>query len=144
MRHVLTFDGQEIAFDAQEKDAEIIKRIITDLMTCTGFVNLDLDDVKEIVDGAENVVAGEGTASGENRCADAAREAVKNIYGVNRLLVEVKSGPEVTLMELADAAEMVHETVDPTATLIWGHVIDEAVGDAVSVSVIAGSFAVDD
>ena len=144
MKQVLTFDGQEIAFNAQEKDAELIKRIINDMITGEGFVNIELDDVKAILDGADNVYAGEGIASGEDRCADAAREAVKNIFNANRILVEVKCSPEVTLSELADAAEMVHEALDPTAELVWGHVIDETMGDDVKVSVIAAVFMYDD
>ena len=106
-------------------------------MTSTGFVNLDPEDVKAIVDGAENVAVGEGTASGENRCSDAAREAVRNLKGAKRLLVSVASGPEIGLAEMAGAAGAVQEAVDEDSELIWGHVIDEAMGDAVRVSVVA-------
>lgn len=137
MKYTVNFDGQEIAFNAQEKDSEAIKRIITDLLTHDGFVSLDVDDVKAIVDGAENVVAGEGTASGENRCADAANEAVKNFKGAKKLLVAVTSGPDIALAEMTSAAMAVMEASDPDAELVWGHVIDEAMGDAVKVSVVA-------
>ena len=137
MTYTLTFDGQDISFNAQEKDAETIKKIITDLLTGSGFVNLEAEDVKAIVDGEENVVAGEGTASGENRCSDAAHEAVKNLKGAKKLLVAVTSGLDVALSELMGAAVAVEESADPEAELIWGHVIDEAVGDAVKVSVVA-------
>ena len=137
MKYTVNFDGQEIAFNAQDKDAEAIKRIITDLITGEGFVNIEADDVKEIVDGAENLVAGEGTASGENRCSDAAHEAVKNIKDAKKLLVAVTTGPEITLAEMVGAATAVMEVPDPDAVLVWGHVIDEAMGDAVKVSVVA-------
>ena len=137
MKYTLNFDGQEITFNAQEKDAELIKKIITDLLASTGFVNLDPEDVKATVDGAENVAAGEGTASGENRCSDAAREAVRNLKGANRLLVCVASGPEIALAEMSGAAAAVQEVADDDTELIWGHVIDEAMGDAVRVSVAA-------
>ena len=137
MKYTLNFDGQEITFNAQEKDADTIKKIITDLMTGSGFVKLDIDDVKAIVDGAENVIAGEGTASGKNRCGDAAREAVKNLKSAKKLLVSVTTGLEITLAEMMGAATAVEEVSDPDAELVWGHVIDEAVGDAVKVSVVA-------
>ena len=137
MKYTLNFDGQEIAFNAQEKDAETIKKIITDLLTSAGFVNIDPEDVKAIVGGAENVAAGEGTASGENRCSDAAREAAKNLKGAKKLLVSVASGPDIALAEMAGAAAAVQEVADEDAELIWGHVIDEAMGDAVRVSVVA-------
>ena len=119
------------------QDAETIKKIITGLIEGTGFVNIEPDDVKAIVDGAENVAAGEGTASGENRCADAANEAVKNIKGAKKLLVCITSGPDIALAEMTSAAMAVMEVSDPDAELVWGHVIDEAMGDAVKVSVAA-------
>ena len=137
MKYTVNFDGQDIAFSAQEKDSEAIKRIITDLLTHEGFVNLYIDDVKAIVDGEENIAASVGTASGENRCSDAANEAVKNIKGAKKLLVSVTSGPEITLAEMIPAAMAVQEAYDSDAELIWGHVIDEAMGDAVKVSVVA-------
>ena len=137
MKYTVNFDGQEIAFNAQEKDSEAIKRIITDLITGEGFVNIEADDVKEIVDGAENLVAGEGTASGENRCSDAAHEAVKNIKGAKKLLVCITSGPDIALAEMMGASMAVQKASDPDAVLVWGHVIDEAMGDAVKVSVAA-------
>ena len=144
MKHTLTIEGTDITFEASERDAEALMRIINDLLSDNGVVSIDAQDVKEILDVAERITVGEGTASGEGRCAAAARKAVENVMSANRLLVEVKSGPEITLMELADAAEMVHETVDPVAPIIWGHVIDESIGDSVNVSVAAVSFAVED
>ena len=140
MKHTLTFDGQDITFDVQDGRAEAVEGIITSLLSGEGFISLEFDDVKDILDGARDVTCGEGTASGENRCADAARKAIEHITGADRLIVSVQSSPEVTLAELADAAEMVGESVDPTAQLIWAHVIDESLGDSVKVSVIAGTF----
>ncbi|MBQ7545046.1 MAG: hypothetical protein IJT02_08920 [Synergistaceae bacterium] len=140
MKHTFTFDGQELTFSAPDNAAESAKRIITDLLSKAGFINIEFDDIKDILDGARDVAIGEGTASGENRCADAARKAIEHIMDADRLIVSVQSSPDVTLAELADAAEMVGESVDPTAQLIWAHVIDESLGDSVKVSVIAASF----
>ena len=137
MKHTLNIEGTEITFEAKDKDAELIKKIVADLLTLYGFVNLDAEDVKAIVDGEENLVAGEGTASGENRCAAAGSDAVKNIKGAKKLLAAVKTSPEVTLTEMMDAAMAVQEAADPDAVLIWGHVVDEALGDSVRVSVVA-------
>ena len=60
---------------------------------------------------------GSSTTSGEDRCLLATREAVKNIFNTNNLIVEVKSDPEIMPMKLGDALEMVHEAVDPVAPL---------------------------
>ena len=78
MKHTLNIEGTEITFEAKDKDAELIKKIVADLLTLDGFVNLDAEDVKAIVDGEENLVAGEGTASGKNRCAAAGSDARMN------------------------------------------------------------------
>ncbi|MBQ7217849.1 MAG: hypothetical protein IJS39_17935 [Synergistaceae bacterium] len=75
-------------------------------------MNLEPEDVKEIVDGAENIIAGEGTASGENRCSDAACEAAKKLKGAKRLLVCVASGPEIALAEMSGAAAAVEKAAD--------------------------------
>lgn len=137
MKHTLTFDGQDITFDVQDGSAEAVTRIATDLLKKEGFVNLDFGDVKAILDGAENVTASEGTASGTDRCKLAAQEAAKGIKGAKRLMIEVKTSPEITLFEMSDAANVLMETCDEDAQVIWGHVIDEALGDSVKVSVAA-------
>ena len=62
---------------------------------------------------------------------------VKDIHGAKKLLVAVKTGTEITLAETAEAAEVITESADPETFVIWGHVIDEAMGDSVKVSIIA-------
>ena len=137
MKHTLTFDGTEISFEAYEADAPTITKVITDLIEKEGFINIDADDVKSVVDGADRVFAGEGIGSGENRCADAALEAVKGIKGATRLLLAITTGPEITLGEMTEAAIAIEESSEPGASVIWGHVIDEAMGDDVRVSIVA-------
>ena len=137
MKHTLTFDGQDITFDVQDGSAEAVTRIATGLLKKEGFVNLDFCDVKAILDGAKNVTVSEGTASGTDRCKLAAQEAAKGIKGAKRLMIAVKTSPDITLAEMADAAEVIAAASDPDAVLIWGHTIDEALGDKVQVSVAA-------
>ncbi|MBQ7219650.1 MAG: hypothetical protein IJS28_01575 [Synergistaceae bacterium] len=137
MKHTLTFDGTEISFEAPEADAQAITRVITDLIEKEGFINIDADDVKSVVEEAENVFAGEGTGSGKNRCSDAALEAVKGIKGAKKILLAITTGPEITLAEMTEAAIAIEEASEPDAAVIWGHVIDEAMGDDVKVSIVA-------
>lgn len=137
VNHYTVIIGQDIAFNAQEKDSQAVKKIITGLLTLAGFVNLDAEDVKAVAGGAESLSADESTASGENRCSVAAHEAAKNLKGAKKLLLSVTSGPYIALAELTGAATAVAEAADHDAALIWGHVIDKAVGDAVKVSVAA-------
>ena len=133
----LEVDGEKITFHAPEQDKETIKRIVSDLLTRLGFVNIDVEDVAEILEGAERIVLGEGIASGENRCALAAREAVKHFTHAKKALVEVITGVEITLVEIVDTADEVAVSCEDDADLIWGHVIDEDMGESVKVSIIA-------
>ena len=137
MKHTLTFDGTDITFEAEEKDVETITRVIMDLLTKEGFVNIDADDVKNVVDGAGRVVAGEGTASGETRCKDAALQAMKDIDDAKAFILNVTTSPEISLGEIIEATEVLMEKADPEAQIIWGHIIDESLGDSVRVSIIA-------
>ena len=140
MNYNLTFEGSTISFNAKSQDnANIITHAINELLTKQGFVNLEVDDVKAITDGAEYLTAGEGTGEGDNRAEDSAREAVKNmnIADAKGILIAILTGPEIMLSEMSCAASVIEEASNPDASIIWGHVIDEALGDKVKTIVIA-------
>ena len=139
MKHTLTFEGKDITFEAEEKDIPAITRIITGLVTMEGFVNIDVDDVRAAIEGAKSVVVGEGTDSGDDRARVAALKAVIDIKGANSFLVNITTGPEISLLEMSNAAGVIEFHAGSEAQVIWGHVIDEAMGDNVRVSVIAGN-----
>jgi cell division protein FtsZ len=119
---------------------------ITDLITIPGLVNLDFADVRTIMNEAGSALMGIGTASGENRATEAAREAVSSpllessIEGATGILLNVTGGPEIGLFEVNEAAEVVTSAADQNANVIFGAVIDEALGDEVRVTVIATGF----
>jgi len=119
---------------------------ITDLITVPGLVNLDFADVRTIMRDAGSALMGIGTAAGEGRAAEAARTAVSSpllessIEGATGILLNVTGGPEVGLFEVNEAAEVVTGAADPDANIIFGAVIDEAMGDDVRVTVIATGF----
>jgi cell division protein FtsZ len=119
---------------------------ITDLITIPGLVNLDFADVRTIMNEAGSALMGIGTASGENRAVEAAREAVSSpllessIEGATGILLNVTGGPEIGLFEVNEAAEVVTSAADQNANVIFGAVIDEALGDEVRVTVIATGF----
>ena len=89
---------------------------------------------------------GIGEASGENRAAEAARAAVSSplletsIEGATGILLNITGGPEIGLFEVNEAAEVVTSAADQNANVIFGAVIDDAVGDEVHVTVIATGF----
>jgi cell division protein FtsZ len=119
---------------------------ITDLITVPGLVNLDFADVRTIMREAGSALMGIGAASGENRAAEAARAAVSSpllettIEGATGILLNITGGPEIGLFEVTEAAEVVTSAADQNANVIFGAVIDDAMGDEVRVTVIATGF----
>jgi cell division protein FtsZ len=119
---------------------------ITDLITIPGLVNLDFADVRTIMNEAGSALMGIGTASGENRATEAAREAVSSpllessIEGATGILLNVTGGPNIGLFEVNEAAEVVTSAADQNANVIFGAVIDESLADEIRVTVIATGF----
>src|SRR5881397_1666671 len=119
---------------------------ITDLITIPGLVNLDFADVRAIMRDAGSALMGIGSASGENRAAEAARTAVSSplleasVEGATGILLNVTGGSDIGLFEVNEAAEVVTSAADQNANVIFGAVIDDSVGEEVRVTVIATGF----
>ncbi|HET7677499.1 MAG TPA: cell division protein FtsZ [Candidatus Limnocylindrales bacterium] len=119
---------------------------ISDLITVPGLINLDFADVRAIMKNAGSALMGIGRASGEGRAAEAARQAIASpllevsITGAQGVLFNVTGGPSLGLFEVNEAAEIVKETADPEANIIFGTVIDERMGEDVMITVIATGF----
>ena len=119
---------------------------ITDLITIPGLVNLDFADVRTIMREAGSALMGIGVASGDNRATEAARSAVSSpllessIEGATGILLNITGGPDIGLFEVNEAAEVVTSAADVNANVIFGAVIDDAMGEDVRVTVIATGF----
>jgi len=119
---------------------------ITDLITIPGLVNLDFADVRTIMNDAGSALMGIGEAEGESRAAEAARAAVSSplleasVAGATGVLLNITGGPDLGLFEVNEAAEVVTGASDLNANVIFGAVIDEAMGGKVRVTVIATGF----
>jgi cell division protein FtsZ len=119
---------------------------ISDLILFPGLINLDFADVKAIMSGQGQALMGIGFGSGDTRAADAARDAVASpllettIAGAKGILLNVTGGPDLTLYEVNEAAELVSESADPDAQIIFGTVIDEHMKGEVKITVIATGF----
>jgi len=119
---------------------------ITDLITIPGLVNLDFADVRTIMREAGSALMGIGVGTGEGRAAEAARIAVSSplldasVVGATGVLLNVTGPPDLGLFEVNEAAEVVTSAADSNANVIFGAVIDEAMGDQVRVTVIATGF----
>lgn len=119
---------------------------ITDLITTPGLINLDFADVKSVMSDAGSALMGIGSARGEQRAAVAAEMAVSSplleasIEGARGVLLSIAGGSDLGLFEINEAAGLVSDAVDPDANIIFGAVIDDALGDEVRVTVIAAGF----
>jgi cell division protein FtsZ len=119
---------------------------ITDLITIPGLINTDFADVKMILSDAGSALMGIGYGSGNGRAAAAARQAISSplleasIEGARGILFNISGGSDLGLFEVNEAAEIIHGVAHPDANIIFGAVIDDAMGDEVRVTVIAAGF----
>lgn len=119
---------------------------ITDLITTPGLINLDFADVKSVMQGAGSALMGIGYARGDDRAVQAAEMAISSplleasIDGAHGVLLSIQGGSDLGLFEINEAARLVQEAAHPEANIIFGAVIDDALGDEVRVTVIAAGF----
>ena len=119
---------------------------ITDLITTPGLINLDFADVKSVMSGAGSALMGIGSARGEDRAVQAAEAAISSplleasIDGAHGVLLSIQGGSDLGLFEINESARLVQEAAHPDANIIFGAVIDDALGDEVRVTVIAAGF----
>ncbi|MDN5640351.1 cell division protein FtsZ [Rothia kristinae] len=119
---------------------------ITDLITTPGLINLDFADVKSVMQGAGSALMGIGSAQGEDRAVKAAELAIASplleasIDGAHGVLLSIQGGSDLGLFEINEAARLVQEVAHPDANIIFGAVIDDALGDEARVTVIAAGF----
>jgi cell division protein FtsZ len=119
---------------------------ISDLITINGLINVDFADVKTIMSQAGSALMGIGIAKGENRAVEAAKAAVNSplldtaIEGSKGVLLNITGSSNLSLYEINEAAAIVTEAADADANIIFGAVIDDALGDEIRVTVIATGF----
>jgi len=119
---------------------------ITDLVTTPGLINIDFADVRMVMADAGSALLGIGYASGEGRAVNAARAAISSplleasIEGARGIVLNVSGPSDLGLFEVNEAAEIVTQASHPDANIIFGAVIDDALGDEARVTVIAAGF----
>jgi cell division protein FtsZ len=119
---------------------------ITDLITTPGLINLDFADVKAVMSNAGSALMGIGSARGEDRARAAAEMAVSSplleasIEGAHGVLLSIAGGSDLGLFEVSAAANLIQGAAHEDANIIFGTVIDDALGDEVRVTVIAAGF----
>ena len=119
---------------------------ITDLITTPGLINVDFNDVKSVMRGAGTALMGVSSARGDNRALEAAEGAISSplleasIEGAHGVLLSVAGGSNLGIREVQTAARLVREAAHPEANIIFGTVIDDALGDELRITVIAAGF----
>ncbi len=121
---------------------------IAEIITVTGYVNVDFEDVKTVMKGSGKAIMGTGRASGENRAEEAIKLAINspllndsNIEGAKNILIYITSGSdEVSLDEVVEITEYVQNTCGNCSDVIWGNGVDESLGNDISVTLIATGF----
>ena len=119
---------------------------ITDLITTPGLINTDFADIKTVMSDAGSALMGIGYASGEGRALAAARGAISSpmleasIEGARGIVLNISGGSDLGLLEVNEAAEVIHGVAHPDANIIFGAIIDDEMGDEVRVTVIAAGF----
>jgi len=119
---------------------------ISDLITTHGVVNADFADIKSIMQDAGTALMGIGHASGENRAAEAAKQAINSplleltIDGAKGVLFNITGGSGLGMFEIDEAAKVITKSIDPDAKVKFGAVIDESMGEEVRITVIATGF----
>jgi cell division protein FtsZ len=119
---------------------------ITDLITTPGLINLDFADVKSVMSGAGSALMGTGSSRGDDRAVAAAELAISSplleasIDGARGVLLSIQGGSDLGLFEINEAAQLVSNSAAVDANIIFGAVIDDALGDEVRVTVIAAGF----
>lgn len=140
------------AFAKANDVLNIAAKGIAEVITLPGYINVDFADVKTVMTDSGVAIMGAAQASGEDRARRAITEALdspllnnNDIRGAKNILLNITSGTdEVTMNEMTEITSIIIHRVGDTAAVIWGVGTDEALGDAISVTIIATGFPKDD
>lgn len=119
---------------------------ISDIITVPGLINVDFADVKAVMQTAGSALMGVGRATGEGRAVEAARNAINSplleatIDGASGVIFSVTGGPDLTLHEVQEAANVIYSAVSDDANIIFGAVLDDRLHGEVLITVIATGF----
>ena len=119
---------------------------ISDIITVPGLINVDFADVKAVMSMSGSALMGIGRGSGEGRAVEAAKIAINSplletsVHGASGVILNVTGGPDMTLHEVYEAAEIIHDSVLDDAVVTFGAVIDDRIQGEIQITVIATGF----
>ena len=119
---------------------------ISDIITYPGVVNVDFADVEAVMKSSGSAIMGIGRASGEGRAVEAAKNAIyhslleTSIVGASGVIVNITGGPDLTMVEVAEANQIIQDAISEDATFIYGQVTDDRIQGDIQITVIATGF----
>ncbi len=136
------------AFGKADNILTVAAKGIAEIITVTGYINVDFEDVKTVMKDSGKAIMGSGTASGENRALQAVQMAMTspllddaNIRGASNILLYISSGnEEITLDEVIEITDYIQHEAGSSADIIWGNGTDDSLGDEISITLIATGF----
>lgn len=136
------------AFNKADNILTVAAKGIAEIITVTGYINVDFEDVKTVMKDSGKAIMGSGMASGENRALEAVQMAMTspllddaNIRGASNILLYMSSGAEeITLDEVMEITDYIQHEAGSGADIIWGNGTDESLGDKISLTLIATGF----
>jgi cell division protein FtsZ len=143
--------SMKVAFDMANQVLYNATKGISDLILLPGFINLDFADVRTTMEDGGAAIMGSATASGEDRAEIAAREAIHSplldnvsIRGARNVLVNISAGNDLGMHETTMATDIIQQEAGEDAEIIMGTVLDENMGENLSITVIATGFDLSD
>jgi cell division protein FtsZ len=140
--------GVKEAFSKADDVLTTAAKGIAEIITVSGDINVDFEDVKTVLQDSGKAIMGFGTASGENRAIKAAEAALnsdllneENIKGANNILLNISSGNEqISMDELMEITDYVQTEAGKNANMIWGYNVDDTLGGNVNIVLVAAGF----
>ena len=148
---LLSLGDEDLSFvEAFRKADEVLYQAIkgiSDLITQSGIVNVDFADVRTVMSNMGRALMGTGCAKGQGRAKLAAEMAINSpllddisVQGATGVLINIVGGPDMRMREIEEAATLVQEQAHEDANIIFGATVDETMGEAIKVTVIATGF----
>lgn len=136
------------AFARADNVLSIAAKGIAEIITVHGYINVDFADVETVMRDSGVAIMGSATSAGENRALEAVEEALSSpllndneIKGARNILINITSGEdEATMDEIGQVTDYIQACAGDDADVIWGNGMDENLGDALSVTVVATGF----
>jgi cell division protein FtsZ len=136
------------AFSQADSVLTVGAKGIAEIITVSGYVNVDFEDVRTVMTNSGVAIMGSATASGSDRALKAVQQALaspllndNNIYGASNILLYINSGnEEVSMDEVTEITDYIQEEAGMDADVIWGNGVDESLGDQLSITIVATGF----